>query len=220
MYSDMSTRSSARLVVEQKAGERLGQLGLAHPGRAEEDERADRPVRILQAGTGTANGTRYRLDGIALADDPFRQFVFHPQQLVAFAFQHLVDRDTGPTRNHMGDVVGGDDLLHHRIGVGVLLAFGVGKLFLELGDDAIGQLAGALELTLALDDRQFVTGFIELLLKVGGAAKLLLFRLPTGRQRRCLLFESRPDRARASPAGPSTRCRFPSSALRARSSAA
>jgi hypothetical protein len=47
MYSDMSRRTIAVLVVEQEFGERLGQLGLADAGRAEEHERADRTVRIL-----------------------------------------------------------------------------------------------------------------------------------------------------------------------------
>ena len=36
-------------VVEQEFRQRFGQLGLAHARRAEEHERADRPVGILQA---------------------------------------------------------------------------------------------------------------------------------------------------------------------------
>ena len=52
MYSDMSMRIMAALVVEQELGERAAELGLADAGRAEEDERADRPVRVLEAGAG------------------------------------------------------------------------------------------------------------------------------------------------------------------------
>ena len=44
------------LVVEQKLGERPRQLGLADAGRAEEQEAAERPVRVLQAGTGAPDG--------------------------------------------------------------------------------------------------------------------------------------------------------------------
>ena len=44
------------LVVEQELGERAGELGLADAGRAQEHERADRPVRVLQA--GAASGAR------------------------------------------------------------------------------------------------------------------------------------------------------------------
>ena len=85
-----------RLVVEQEAGERLGELGLADPGRTEEDERADRPVRILQPCPRTTNRPRHGLHRIALPDHRLRQIVFHPEQLFALAFQHLVDRDTCP----------------------------------------------------------------------------------------------------------------------------
>ena len=43
------------LVAEQKLGQRLGSPGLAHPGRSHEHERADRPVRVGQAGAGAAD---------------------------------------------------------------------------------------------------------------------------------------------------------------------
>ena len=43
------------LVVEQELGERARQLGLADAGRAEEQEAAERPVRILQAGARAAD---------------------------------------------------------------------------------------------------------------------------------------------------------------------
>jgi hypothetical protein len=36
-------------VVEQEFGECLGQLGLADAGRSKEQERAERPVRVLKA---------------------------------------------------------------------------------------------------------------------------------------------------------------------------
>ena len=36
--------------------------------------------------------------GFALADDALGELVFHLQQLLALAFEHLVDRDAGPAR--------------------------------------------------------------------------------------------------------------------------
>ena len=45
-----------RLVVEQERCQRLGQLGLADAGRAQEDERAERPVGVLQTGTRAPDG--------------------------------------------------------------------------------------------------------------------------------------------------------------------
>ena len=56
------------LVVEQELGQRLGQLGLADAGRAEEHERADRPVGVLQAGARAAHGGRHGLHRLVLAD--------------------------------------------------------------------------------------------------------------------------------------------------------
>ena len=61
MNSLMSMRTIAVVVVEEKFGERLGELGLAHAGGTEEQERADGPVRVLQACAGAANGSWRRL---------------------------------------------------------------------------------------------------------------------------------------------------------------
>ena len=55
MNSLMSMRIMAAR-VEQELGQRLAQLGLAHAGRPEEEERADRPVRVLQARARAADG--------------------------------------------------------------------------------------------------------------------------------------------------------------------
>ncbi len=85
-----------RVVLEEERGERLGQLRLADTSWAEEDERADRPVRVLKPGARTANRLRDGLDSFALPDDPLRKFVFHAQQLLTLAFQHPVNRNTGP----------------------------------------------------------------------------------------------------------------------------
>ena len=46
------------LVVEQELGQRARQLGLADAGRPEEQEAAERPVRILQPGARAADGVR------------------------------------------------------------------------------------------------------------------------------------------------------------------
>uniref|UniRef100_A0A0N4ZZD3 NDK domain-containing protein n=1 Tax=Parastrongyloides trichosuri TaxID=131310 RepID=A0A0N4ZZD3_PARTI len=44
------------VVVEQIAGQRLGQLGLAHARRAQEEEAAQRLVGVVQTGAGAAHG--------------------------------------------------------------------------------------------------------------------------------------------------------------------
>jgi hypothetical protein len=85
------------VVVEQERGQRLGQLGLADARGAEEHERADRPVGVLQAGARAAHrvDTGHRLPGRPRAANA----VFHAQQLLALAFQHLVDGNAGPARD-------------------------------------------------------------------------------------------------------------------------
>ena len=58
------------VVVEQEVGQRLGQLGLADAGGPEEQEAAQRPVRVLQAGARTAHRLGHRVDRLVLADHP------------------------------------------------------------------------------------------------------------------------------------------------------
>ena len=65
------------LVVEQELGERARQLGLADAGRPEEDEAAERPVRILQPGAGAADRVGHRVDRLVLADDALVQPLLH-----------------------------------------------------------------------------------------------------------------------------------------------
>jgi hypothetical protein len=92
--------------VEDELGQGLGQFGLAHPGGPHEDEAADGPVGVLQAGAGPAHRVGHRPHGLFLADHPAaqpRSSMLH--QFVAFALQQLADRNAGPAGNHLGDVL-------------------------------------------------------------------------------------------------------------------
>ena len=91
------------LVTEQELGERLRGLGLADTGRAQEDERTTRALRVLEAGTRTTDRLRHRLDRVVLTDDALVQLFLHAQQLGGLFLGELVDRDTGPQREHLGD---------------------------------------------------------------------------------------------------------------------
>ena len=84
-----------------------------------------------------------------MADHALAICVFHVEQLLALAFEHLVDRDAGPARHDLGDEVGGPP---PRL---TCAAFVFGLLDLlelgfELGDHAVGELAGPGEIALAL----------------------------------------------------------------------
>ena len=176
MYSDMSMRISACLVVEQIFGQRLGQLGLADAGRAQEHERADRPVRILQAGARAAHRGRHRLDRFGLADHALADLLLHAQQLFLLAFEHAVDRNAGPARHHLRDVIGGDRLLDHR--ALAFAGFHRLELLLDLRNAAVGNLAGALVFAAALRVGEFDAQLIELVLELLRVGELFLLRLP------------------------------------------
>ena len=100
--------------VEQRLGERLGQLGLADAGRAEEDERADRAARVLDARAGADDGVGDQLHRLVLADDPAVQDLVEAQQLLALALDQAGDRDAGPLGDDVGDLVLGDLLAQQR----------------------------------------------------------------------------------------------------------
>ena len=126
------------LVVEQEVGERLGQLGLADAGRAEEQERSGRPVRVGDAGARAAYRVAHRANGVALADETLAELVLHPQQLRGLPLEQPAGRDAGPGEHDVGDVVRPDLLLDH--GVGALGVLGRGReVLLQLGNPAVQQ---------------------------------------------------------------------------------
>ncbi len=84
------------LVVEHELGERLRELGLADAGRAEEDERADRAVRILEAGARPPERVRNGRDRVVLADHAAMKPLLHVDQLLGLALEQPRDRDSGP----------------------------------------------------------------------------------------------------------------------------
>ena len=73
-------------VIKQQFGQGLGQFGLAHPGRTQKDEAADRAIRIAQPGPAAPDGGEHSTNGTLLAFDPPVQFLFHVQQLRPFTF--------------------------------------------------------------------------------------------------------------------------------------
>src|SRR5213078_1141008 len=93
------------LVAEQELGERARELGLPDARRAEEDERAGRALRVLEARARAANRLRDRLDRRLLTDDALVQLVLHPHQLLGLGLGQLEDRDAGPHRDDVGDLL-------------------------------------------------------------------------------------------------------------------
>src|SRR5829696_167785 len=137
------------LITEEVLGEGPRKLGLAHARRPEEHERAGWPVRVLDTGESTTDGTGDGLDGLVLPDDAAVQSVLHLQEARGLFLGHLLDRDARPHRDDLGDLVlsDGDALL-------LDLALTPGLLQLAaLGDElalGIPEARGLLEL-LAVD---------------------------------------------------------------------
>ena len=73
------------VVIKEVFRQRLGQFGLAHAGRPEEQEAAQRTAFVLQTGARTAHGAADGADRLMLTDDAFAKLVFHAQKFLAFA---------------------------------------------------------------------------------------------------------------------------------------
>ena len=85
MYSLMSMRTIAFSSSKRNSASALAQLGLADAGRAEEEERADRAVRVVEAGPRAADGVGDGANGVVLADHALVEALFHVQQLLGLA---------------------------------------------------------------------------------------------------------------------------------------
>ena len=115
---------------------------LPTPVGTEEDERADRPVRVLQARARAPERVRDGLDGRVLPDHAPVQTLLHVDQLLGLALEQPGDGDPRPRADDRGDVVLVDLLLHHRLGRCLPLC----ELLLELGQLAVADLGDALEI--------------------------------------------------------------------------
>ena len=98
-------------VVEQELGQGTCQLGLAHPGRSEEDEAADGSLGVLEPGPASL----YRLGDsghrLLLVDYPLVNPLLHVNQLVRLRLHHSGDGYARPLGDQRGDVL----LVHHAV---------------------------------------------------------------------------------------------------------
>ena len=107
------------------------------------------------------------------------QHFFHFQQLIALAFHHFGDRNTGHARNDFGYFVGAHFGAEQFIG---LRRFGVAfnrvQLFGELRQFAVFQFGCAGKITLALGLLDFHLDIVDLFFDVGGTGRRSFFRFP------------------------------------------
>ncbi len=176
-----------RFIVEDEVGKRLGQLRFADPRGAEEQEGADGAVGVFQARTGAAHGGGNGFYRLLLPNDALADGFFHRQQFFALALQHFIDRHARPAADHGGDVRLTHDFA--RIGASFGGLLGIGELFLERGDDAVGEFARAREVAFALGGFEFELRGFELFLEVTRFVEAGFFRLPAGRKPRRFRLE-------------------------------
>ena len=178
------------LGVEQELGERLAELGLADARRSEEQERTVRPARIGEAGARAADGVRDDAHGLFLADDAPRQRVLHAQQLLLLALEHLRDRDAGPLRDDLGDLLVGDAVAH-ELGGRALGGLRFGDALLEFGDAPVLQLGHLREIAPAARGIELELHLLELVLHRSRALQRGLLGLPDLLEVGVFLLEAR-----------------------------
>ena len=146
MYSDMSRVISDVSSPNRNSASVLASSVLPTPDGAEEDERAARALRVLEAGPGAADRLGDGLDGVLLADDPLVELVLHAEELCGLLLGELVDRDAGPDRQHLGDGLLVD--LVEQVDAGGLDLGLLGVLLVEELLLLVAQAAGLLEVLL------------------------------------------------------------------------
>ena len=92
-------------IVEDELRERFGRLGLPHPGGAEEDERANRSIRVLQAGARAPNSIGNRDNRLVLANDTLSEVFLELREALTLGFQQTCHRYSCPLAYDSSDVV-------------------------------------------------------------------------------------------------------------------
>ena len=171
------------LVVEQALGQRLGELGLAYAGGAQEEEAADGLVRIGEARTAAAHGRGDGGDGLILADDTLMQLAFQALELVELALHHLGNGHAGPGAHDLGDLIGGH-LLVETFAILLLLrlerGLGLLNLLLQARDHGIAQLGRTAQIAVARRALLLALGLVELALELLHVVDGVLLVEPAG----------------------------------------
>src|SRR5438067_7642296 len=106
------------LVIEEEAGQLASQLRLTDAGWSEEDERADGPLRVFEAGACPPHRLGDDLDGIVLADQTGVYILLHPHQPGGLLLDEARHWHAGPGADDLRDVL----LVNFRDGGAQLVA--------------------------------------------------------------------------------------------------
>ena len=181
----------AALIVEECLSQRFRELCLADARRAEEDERADWAVRVLDAGTCAQDGFADSLDRFVLSDDARVQDIFEVQQFLALARQHFRHGDPRPAADDLRDILFAD-LFFQKAAV---LRLGrddglfVLEFLLELRQLAVLEFRHAVEVVGALSGLHLAVHAVNLFLDGADAQDGILLSLPLRSELRLLFLE-------------------------------
>ena len=96
--------SNQRIIItKQEVGKCFCELGLAHAGWAEEDERTAWTLWVFEARACATNALADSFDCIILRNDSLVQLGFHVEQLGRFFFGEFVHRNACPHAQHFGN---------------------------------------------------------------------------------------------------------------------
>src|ERR1035437_9313910 len=182
------------LVVEEELGESARGFRFAHTGGPEEDERADRTVRILQSRSRAPHRVRDGMHGLGLPHHAAREFGVELREPLLLALHHSRDGNPGPLRNDIGDIICADLLLQEARTARLLrgeLRLRLAQLRLELRHRAVLDLGRLAEVAGARCPLDFRAGFFDLLLEFADFAERVLLVLPLRPHRRRPLLQLR-----------------------------
>ena len=168
-------------VVKQRFGQCLGQFRLADARGAEEQERAERPVRILNAGAAALDGFGDDTHSLILPDDTLVERVLQMQQLVALALHQACGRDARPALDDLGDLFLRDLVAKQARFLAVLRQlFLLLELLFCLGQIAVFELRGLFKVIALFGGFNVAVQLLDALAQLLDAADGVLFIFPFG----------------------------------------
>src|SRR3989344_1685967 len=167
-------------VVEHKLGERFGELGLPHPGGAEEHKRCDGAVGVGDARARALNRIGDLLHRLALADHPRLKLLLDATKPLGLLLEHSGDRNARPLGNNGGDIAL-HNLLFENAARGLQffkpLLFGL-ELALKRRDLAVADFGRARKVDSTLRDIGLYAQRLKFFLYRFNVGEDLLFVLP------------------------------------------
>ena len=168
-------------IVKQAGCQRLGQLGFADARRAEEQETADRPVRIRNPRPRAEYGFGNLCHSLVLADHTLMQDILQMKQLLPLSFHQLADRDSGPPGYDPGNFLFGHGIMDKGTGFFLFAAlFRFLQAFFQGGQIRILQLCRRFVFISELSVLDIAFQLFDLPLQRFDFVHAVFFRFPAG----------------------------------------